>query len=139
MRLHVTDLHASYTVVEPFTLPYHSGSLLRGVLGRALRRTGCLEAADTCAAACQHPGACVYTRFFDPLRRFVRGLTRAPSRLIPLLPPMRSVDLAAGDVDGLTLQEMALRSRPLVRRCALHQHALSRSAVGICREVSAAS
>jgi hypothetical protein len=41
MRLCATDYRATYWVVQPFRLPYHCGSLLRGVLGRALRLAGC--------------------------------------------------------------------------------------------------
>ena len=42
MQLTATDLHATYRPLHPFGLPYHSGSLLRGVLGRALHRAACV-------------------------------------------------------------------------------------------------
>jgi hypothetical protein len=94
MRLPTSDFHLKYTVQTPFTLPEHSGSLLRGVLGRALRRAGCVHPKEeACAGACQKPGACVYSRLFDPPapspppHRFLRGSTRMPPRLLPLLPP----------------------------------------------------
>jgi hypothetical protein len=106
MLLRATDFHATYVVAAPFTLPHHSGSLLRGVLGRALRRTGCASLEGACAAACRRPDACTYARLFDPPapspapHRFLQGATRAPPRLIPLLPPMGAIDLAAGGAVG---------------------------------------
>lgn len=106
MLLRATDFHATYAITAPFTLPHHSGSLLRGVLGRALRRTGCAIPETVCPAACQRPDACTYARLFDPAapspapHRFLQGATRAPPRLIPLLPPMGAVDFATGDTVG---------------------------------------
>jgi hypothetical protein len=106
MLLRATDFHATYSVTAPFTLPIHPGSLLHGVLGRALRRTGCAVQETPCAAVCAKPEACTDARLFDPLipssapHRFLQGGTRAPPRLIPLLPAMGAIDLATGDEMG---------------------------------------
>jgi hypothetical protein len=106
MLLRATDFHATYTVTKPFTFPHHSGSLLRGVLGRALRRTGCARSDIPCAAACDQPTACVYSRLFDPPvpspppHRFLKDAVAVPPRLLPLLPPPRNVALAEGETLG---------------------------------------
>ena len=103
MLLRATDFHATYAVDSPFTLPHHPGSLIHGLLGRALRRTGCAAPETPCAGPCVKPEACTYARLFDPPmpspapHRFLHGATRAPPRLIPLLPTMGTVHLAKGD------------------------------------------
>lgn len=102
MLLHATDLHATYTVVAPLRLPHHTGSLLRGLLGRALRRTACPRDAGPCPAACERPGQCTYARLFDPAvpspspHRFLKAGAEAPPRLLPLLPSPQSAALDAG-------------------------------------------
>jgi len=105
MLLTFTEIRAKYRAVAPFRLPDHCGSLLRGVLGRALRRAACV-APDPCASACQSPAACAYTRLFDPSvpdplpHRFLRGATRAPQPLVPLFPTRGGRWLEAGhDLD----------------------------------------
>ena len=106
MLLCATDFHASYAVVAPFTLPFHTGSLIHGVLGRALRRTGCAVPEPACTGPCARPEACTYARLFDPPmpspapHRFLQGATRAPPRLIPLLPVLGAVTLAQGEAMG---------------------------------------
>ncbi|KYG01459.1 hypothetical protein BE21_06085 [Sorangium cellulosum] len=98
MKLPVTELEAAYRPTGDFRLPDHSGSLLRGVLGRALRQTGCSTPTDPCPAACLRRGRCTYSRLFDPPlpeplpHRLLRGATEAPPPLLPLIPrPGRSV------------------------------------------------
>lgn len=93
MRLTFTELRATYraTSPTPFRLPHHSGSLLRGVLGRALHRASCI-APEPCGDACLHTDHCAYARLFDPPvpeplpHRFLQGATRAPQPLIPIFP-----------------------------------------------------
>jgi hypothetical protein len=103
MRLVATDFCAIYRVARPFSLPHHSGSLLRGVLGRALRLHGCATPAAPCPHACLAPARCSYARLFDPLvpdplpHPFLRGSTRAPQPLIPLFPRPGKLHLEAGD------------------------------------------
>ncbi len=89
MRLAVTDLHATYNVVTPFTLPHHSGSLLRGVLGRALRSVACARTEGPCAAACQSPTDCVYTHLFDPICNYEWDSRALLSLLLVGLPELR--------------------------------------------------
>jgi hypothetical protein len=97
-----SEFQASYRVLAPFRLPHHCGSLLRGVLGRALRSTAC-TASPTCAASCLQPTGCTYSRLFDPplptLRphKLLRGATHAPPPLLPLIPPPGEVELLPGD------------------------------------------
>lgn len=108
MKLPIAEFEAVYRPTGDLRLPYHSGSLLRGVLGRALRQTGCANRCanpdstgnappdappDTpCRAACRRPGACTYSRLFDPPlptplpHRLLRGATEAPPPLLPLIP-----------------------------------------------------
>jgi hypothetical protein len=101
MRLSFTEIRATYRAVSAFRLPEHSGSLLRGVLGRALRRAACV-ATEPCPAACLSPAACAYTRLFDPPvpdpapHRFLHGATRAPQPLVPIFPPPGALRLSAG-------------------------------------------
>src|SRR5262245_25295486 len=91
MKLSFTELRVTYRVLRPFHLPEHSESLLRGVLGRALRQAACLDPTP-CPEECRNPAACTYTRLFDcPVpepapHRFLVGATRAPQPLIPLFP-----------------------------------------------------
>ncbi|XXT16075.1 CRISPR system precrRNA processing endoribonuclease RAMP protein Cas6 [Sorangium sp. So ce429] len=92
MKLPVTELEAVYRSTGDLRLPHHSGSLLRGVLGRALRQTGCSTPDEPCRAACLRPGVCTYARLFDPPvpeplpHRLLRGATQAPPPLLPLIP-----------------------------------------------------
>ncbi|CAN95864.1 hypothetical protein predicted by Glimmer/Critica [Sorangium cellulosum So ce56] len=92
MKLPVTEFEAAYRPTGDFRLPEHSGSLLRGVLGRALRQTGCSTPSDPCPAACLRRGRCAYSRLFDPPlpeplpHRLLRGATEAPPPLLPLIP-----------------------------------------------------
>lgn len=103
MRLCATDFWATYRVVRPFQLPYHSGSLLRGVLGRSLRRVGCADVEHPCEADCAQLGSCAYSRLFDPPapepapHRLLHGVTRAPQPLIPLFPPPGRLEFKTGD------------------------------------------
>ena len=109
MLLHATDLHATYTVVAPLRLPHHTGSLLRGLLGRALRRTACPREAGPCPAACERTGQCTYARLFDPAvpspspHRFLKAGAEAPPRLLPLLPAPQS---SALETEGRTLSAL---------------------------------
>ncbi|WP_159397606.1 CRISPR system precrRNA processing endoribonuclease RAMP protein Cas6 [Sorangium cellulosum] len=88
----MTELEAAYRPTGDFRLPHHSGSLLRGLLGRALRQTGCAISDEPCRAACLRPGLCTYSRLFDPPlpeplpHRLLRGATEAPPPLLPLIP-----------------------------------------------------
>lgn len=103
MKLFVTEFWASWAVTEPFGLPHHSGSLLRGVLGRALRSASCLATGGSCASECREPERCAYSRLFDPPlpdplpHPLLGGATRAPQPMIPLFPPPGAAKLAAGD------------------------------------------
>ena len=65
MRLPYSELQATYRVLTPFRLPYHAGSLVRGILGRSLRLASC-TATPACAAACNDPETCAYSILFDP-------------------------------------------------------------------------
>lgn len=110
VQLPFTELRARYRVVSPFRLPHHSGSLLRGVLGRALRRTGCTHATSPCPDACAEPAVCAYSRLFDPPvpkpepYKLLRGATHAPQPLLPLIPRPGSVQLGTGDTFDLGLR-----------------------------------
>lgn len=107
MHLVATEIHADYHVVKPFRLPFHSGSMLRGVLGRALRGIGCV---NRCNTDCEFPATCLYARFFDPPvpmplpHRFLRGQTRAPQPMIPLFPAPGSVFLRHGEMFSFGLR-----------------------------------
>jgi hypothetical protein len=102
MHLVATDIEARYEVVKPFRLPFHSGSMLRGVLGRSLRAAGCARRTATCKADCEAQNQCTYARLFDPPvpnpapHRFLHGQTRAPQPLIPLFPTPGQIDLEKG-------------------------------------------
>lgn len=108
MLLPATDYEATYRVTAPFKLPHHAGSLLRGLLGRALRRTACALASASqnsspCPGECQLPTECTCARLFDPRvpspapHRFLQAGREAPPRLLPLLPPVHRLDLSPGD------------------------------------------
>jgi hypothetical protein len=110
MQLVATDILAQYQVDKPFRLPFHSGSMLRGVLGRALHKAGCAQRATACKKDCEMPTQCTYARFFDPLvpspvpHRFLRGQTRAPQPLIPVFTKPGQVEMAKGQKFSFTLR-----------------------------------
>jgi hypothetical protein len=97
-----SELQATYRVLAPFRLPHHCGSLLRGVLGRALRSSVCTSS-PACASTCQHPTACTYSRLFDPPlpsplpHKLLRGSTQAPPPLLPLIPAPGTLELLPGE------------------------------------------
>lgn len=103
MQLQFMEFRVDYNVVASFRLPYHCGSLLRGVLGRALRRAGCAVAESSCSDKCAQPGVCAYSRLFDPPvstpepYKLLRGATYAPQPLLPLIPHPGGNQLAEGD------------------------------------------
>lgn len=104
MELCTTDIHAVYEARSAFLWPVHSGSLLRGLLGRALRGHGCARAAGKapglaadavhrpCEGACEAPGACTYARLFDPPardpapHRFLEKSERPPAPMVLVIP-----------------------------------------------------
>lgn len=102
MWIQATDFELAYTVEAPFALPEPGGSLFRGVLGRALRRSGCARPERVCAGACEMPRSCMYARLFDPVvaspspHRFLKAGARAPSPLIPQLSPVEPAKLVEG-------------------------------------------
>ncbi len=110
MQLVATELLATYRAVEPFRLPFHSGSMLRGVLGRALRAVGCGNIDAVCSGECERPRACTYARLFDPPvpdpvpHRFLKGQTRAPQPLIPIFPPAGQKELRAGETFSFAIR-----------------------------------
>ena len=91
MRLPYSELWTTFRVTRPFWHPNQAGSLWRGVLGRSLRRAGCLRT-PACEEPCAEPGRCAYSRLFDPLvpqpapHRLLRGQHEAPPPLLPLVP-----------------------------------------------------
>lgn len=117
MHFLFTELRASYRVTEPFRLPHHSGSLLRGVLGRGLRAVACDSPPAPCPADCLHPSTCAYARLFDPPvpapipHRFLRSATRAPQPLIPLFPSPGHADLAPGATLAMGLRILGRLAR----------------------------
>lgn len=110
MRLVATDIEVRYEVVKPFRLPFHAGSMLRGILGRALRVAGCVNRQTGCKSDCEAPQACIYARLFDPpavdppAHAFLRGQTRLPQPLIPNFPPPGQVDLDKGETFGMKIR-----------------------------------
>ncbi|MFO0762664.1 MAG: CRISPR system precrRNA processing endoribonuclease RAMP protein Cas6 [Byssovorax sp.] len=104
--------------------------MLRGILGRALRRTGCTTPDHPCPAACLTPAACTYSALFDPPlpsplpHRLLGGSTHAPQPLIPLFPPPGARDLAEGEPFSFTLRILGpLRPQPADRlRAALEAY-----------------
>ncbi len=120
MHLDYTELWATYCVAAAFRNPFESGSLWRGVFGRALRDSGCVFK-KACTGDCAQPGGCSYSRLFEPPRPTVvphpllRGINHAPQPLVPLLPPIGGQSMAPGDtvrlglrvLGGLAAQEFA--------------------------------
>lgn len=126
MRLSYSELQASYRVLSSFRLPHHAGSLVRGILGRALRLSSCTASsngAPACGSTCAQPQTCTYSVLFDPPRppnpphRLLRGATQAPPPLLPLLPAPGAVELAAGDNFTLALRVLGRLDPP-------HEHHL---------------
>lgn len=110
MQLVTTEMVAHYHVEKPFRLPFHSGSMLRGVLGRALRKAACARRATACMKDCEVPNQCAYARLFDPVvpdpapHRFLRGQTRAPQPLIPVFRAPGQVDMIKDQTFPCTLR-----------------------------------
>jgi len=132
MHIVATEIHGQFRVVRPFRLPFHCGSMLRGVFGRALRQTSCARGNAACLAECQAPTACTYARLFDPPvpypppHRFLRGQTRAPQPLIPIFPRPGHVDLHENDTLAISIRllgrlhpgDLDLLSDSLEQMCA---------------------
>jgi hypothetical protein len=98
VRIAFTEYRAEYRVATPLRLPFHCESLIRGAIGRGLRRDGCERRCDGCAERC------AYGRLFDPPplpqpppHPILRGTTRPPPPLVPLVPPPGGADLGPGD------------------------------------------
>lgn len=78
--------------------------MLRGVVGRALRKAACANGGTGCSSDCERPKECSYARLFDPLvpeplpHRFLKGQCRAPQPMIPILPAPGSVELHQGAI-----------------------------------------
>jgi hypothetical protein len=102
MRIVTTDLDATYTVTRPFRTPFHRGGLLHGLLGRALRQTGCAEPSP-CAGPCARPGTCAWSRFVDPPRPappphpILAAVREPPAPLVLRVAPPGAAELGAGD------------------------------------------
>ena len=65
--LKLTILQAELRAQEPGSFPAYPGSLLRGVLGHALRAVGCSQGQlglQPCAGECTKPGSCVVGQLF---------------------------------------------------------------------------
>ena len=67
---------------EPAWMPPFQGSMLRGALGHALRRTVCAMGPGQLCASCPLRRACAYTRIFEPFIEgeappFLRGIDQA--------------------------------------------------------------
>lgn len=109
MQLPITELVARYRVTSSFRLSFHSGSMLRGLLGRALRSRGC-AVEPVCAEHCTRRGACTYSRLFDPPlpdpppHRLLRGATHPPQPLLPIIPEPGARSLAVGELLELPLR-----------------------------------
>ena len=114
MLLPFTDFRAQYRVATPVRLPHHCGSLLRGVLGRSLRRAGCARTDSPCVNECAEADTCAYSRLFDPPvpdplpHKLLRGSTRVPPPLLPLIPQPGSAEL---DVDERLTLELRVLGR----------------------------
>lgn len=105
MQLFISEWSLDYRITRGFPLPHHSGSMIRGVLGRALRRTACARE-QPCPHQCEYPEHCTYARLFDPPVSQPRvalqgGHTRNLKPLIPLIPKPGRLDLALGDMLSL--------------------------------------
>ena len=117
MQFSYTEVHAGYRVSTPFRLPHHSGSLLRGALGRALRAASCATP-SACPKDCTAPADCDYARLFDPPiptpvpHHLLRSATKAPQPLLPLLPPPGAQELHPGDPFRLDLRVLGPLSEP---------------------------
>ncbi len=102
MKLAFKEFWATYQVTSAFRNPFHSGSLWRGVLGRALRQVGC-TAAKPCLEDCVASKHCLYSRLFDPPmpvqlpHRLLQGATQPPQPLVPFIPPPGGPMLDCGD------------------------------------------
>lgn len=100
MELKVTSLRATYRVTRPFTLPDHSGSLFRGVLGRSLHALACART-PRCERDCGEPGVCAYQRLFEPALEaaphpLLVGQRTPPARWVPVIPTPGQRQLGVG-------------------------------------------
>lgn len=76
--LSCVTLAVTYRTCGELTLPGFCGSLWRGVLGLALRRTVCFARTSVCAACTFHPN-CLYPRLFEDVQDG-RGYHLTPPR-----------------------------------------------------------
>ncbi len=101
MRLVATDIQATYSVREPFRLPFHSGGMFHGLFGRALRKVACPEL-PCCVGPCARPSECDWARLFSPPprdpppHRILVGQKEPPGPVVLLIPAPGGAELAAG-------------------------------------------
>jgi len=63
-RLYVKTLRASYVVRQPGKLPRYTGSMIRGIFGRALKKIFCTVPHGDCVN-CRYYDSCHYVDFFE--------------------------------------------------------------------------
>lgn len=115
--LAVARLRFEFELTETLALPEYAGSLLRGVIGRALRRLACLTRLPDCRS-CPANGHCAYPALFDPLPPAPGAgqvFSAVPPPYVLEPPPWHTTHLAAGEVHAfhLVLVGRALGRLPL--------------------------
>lgn len=129
MELCTTEMRAVYEARSVFRWPDHAGSLVRGLVGRALRRHGCARssaAADVpgspanvpgpCEHACEAPRACTYATLFDPPpcdpppHRLLASAERPPAPVVLRIPAPGARALAPGDRVEIGVRILGTRS-----------------------------
>lgn len=104
---------------EPVALPHYAGSLLRGMLGAALRNVACMTRQPTCTG-CPLLQTCPYSQLFEtpaPVRdtQQRRDFSQIPHAYVVEPPPLGTRTLPAGAMlefhivlFGKALQQLAL-------------------------------
>lgn len=100
VRLVATDIHATYSVRDPFRLPFHSGGMFHGLFGRALRKVACPKL-PCCVGPCARPSECDWARLFSPPprepppHRLLVGQKEPPGPVVLLIPAPGGAELVA--------------------------------------------
>ena len=90
MSLWATDVTLHFQVIRAFTWPFHAGSLVRGILGRALHGRPSYEAWFAPRVQGEHP--------------FLKKGSAAPPAMIPVLGPPQQQPLQVGQALAVRLR-----------------------------------
>ncbi|SJM89918.1 conserved hypothetical protein [Crenothrix polyspora] len=108
----------NFILETPLRLDFYSGSLLRGVFGKALRQLSCMTKMKVCSD-CPLYRSCPYTTVFEmppPVQHQLQNFSQIPSPYLIEPPPLGSKVYQAGEMlsFSMVLMGQAIAQLPLI-------------------------